>query len=47
MMMFLKYAKEFAVQFTDVVTIVCMGDKVIIPVGEPAVLVSTGVRGHH
>ena len=46
-MMLLKYAKEFAVRFRDVVTMVCVDDKAIIPVGEPGAPVSTGVRGHH
>ena len=43
-MMLLKYAKSFAVKFSEHVILVSIDDK---PVGEPQAPVSTGVRGHH
>lgn len=42
----LKYIKEFSVKFRDILQYVSVDDKVIIPVGEPGMPVSTGVRGH-
>ena len=45
-MVLLKDAKEYAVNFSQHVTLVSV-DKAIIPVGEPGAAVSTGVRGHH
>ena len=46
-MVLLKYAKEYAVNFSQHVTLVSVDDKAIIPVGEPGAAVSTGVRGHY
>ena len=46
-MVLLKYAKEFAVNFSQHVMLACVDDKAIVPVGEPSAAVSTGVRGHH
>ena len=46
-MVLLKYAKEYAVTFSQHVTLVSVDDKAIIPIGEPGAAVSTGVRGHH
>lgn len=46
-MVLLKYAKEYAINFSQHVTLVSVDDKAIIPVGKPGAAVSTGVRGHH
>ena len=43
----LKYIKEFSVKFRDILQYVSVDDKAIIPVGEPGMPVSTGVRGHN
>ena len=42
-----KYLKEFCVMKKEEVLFVCMDDKAIVPVGEPHVMISTGVRGHN
>ena len=39
--------KEFSVIFRDLVTYVSVDDKAIIPVGEPGLPLSTGMRGHN
>ena len=46
-MVLLKYAKEYAVRFSQHLMLASVDDKAIIPVGEPSAAVSTGVRGHH
>ncbi|XP_063434558.1 uncharacterized protein LOC134715936 [Mytilus trossulus] len=43
----LKYLKEFCVKNRKYSTFVCLDDKAIVPVGEPGVPISTGVRGHN
>ena len=43
----LKYVRAFAVRYRNYVLLVSVDDKCIIPVGEPACPVSTGVRGHN
>ena len=43
----LKYLKEFAVLNSQYTVYVSADDKAIIPVGEPALPVLTGVRGHN
>ena len=43
----LKYIKEFSVKYRDILQYVSVDDKAIIPVGEPGMPVSTGVRGHN
>ncbi|XP_056008509.1 uncharacterized protein LOC130051170 [Ostrea edulis] len=42
-----RYLKEFCVSNRENVTFVCLDDKAIIPVGEPGIPISTGVRGHN
>ena len=42
-----KYLKEFIVQYKEHALFVCMDDKAIVPVGEPGIPISTGVRGHN
>lgn len=42
-----RYLKEFCVSNRDDVTLVCLDDKAIVPVGEPGIPISTGVRGHN
>ena len=44
--MILRYLKEFCVQLHSLVNYVSVDDKAIIPVGEPGLPVSSGVRGH-
>ena len=39
--------KEFCVSNRENVTFVCLDDKAIVPVGEPGIPISTGVRGHN
>ncbi|WAR22044.1 hypothetical protein MAR_016018 [Mya arenaria] len=41
------YLKEFCVKFRENSMFLCMDDKAIIPVGEPGIPISTGVRGHN
>ena len=43
----LRYAKEFAVLHSELMLMISVDDKAIVPVGEPHLPVSTGVRGHH
>ena len=43
----LQYVRSFAVQYRACMLLVSVDDKCIIPVGEPACPVSTGVRGHN
>ncbi|WAR05775.1 hypothetical protein MAR_021144, partial [Mya arenaria] len=40
------YLKEFCVKFRENSMFLCMDDKAIIPVGEPGIPISTGVKGH-
>jgi hypothetical protein len=42
-----KYLKNFCVKFSENTQFVCLDDKAIVPVGEPGVPISTGVRGHN
>lgn len=42
-----RYMKNFACRYRQHTTFVCMDDKAIIPVGEPGIPISTGVRGHN
>ena len=42
-----RYLKEFCVSNRENVTFVCLDDKAIVPVGEPGIPISTGVRGHN
>lgn len=43
----LRYIKEFCAKFRSSVHYLSVDDKAIIPVGEPGLPVSTGVRGHN
>ena len=43
----LQYVRSFAVQYCACMLLVSVDGKCIIPVGEPACPVSTGVRGHN
>ncbi len=43
----LQYVKGFAVKFREYCQYISADDKVIIPVGEPDLPISTGVRGHN
>lgn len=43
----LKYLKSFTVKFHHLTTYVSINDKAIIPLGEPGLPISTGVRGHN
>ena len=45
--MILRYLKEFAVEARSFVNYVSIDDKAVIPIGEPGLPVSTGVRGHN
>ena len=45
--MILHYLKEFCVESKQYVRYVSVDHKAIIPVGEPGLPVSTGVRGHN
>jgi hypothetical protein len=45
--MILRYLREFCVTAHSFVTYASVDDKAIIPVGEPGLPVSTGVRGHN
>ncbi len=42
-----QYAKDFAVKYKSIVRMISVDDKAIIPIGEPGLPVSTGVRGHN
>ena len=42
-----QYAKDFAVKHKSIVRMISVDDKAIIPIGEPGLPVSTGVRGHN
>ena len=42
-----QYAKDFALKYKSRVGMISVDDKAIIPVGEPGLPVSTGVRGHN
>ncbi|XP_045162284.2 uncharacterized protein LOC123527081 [Mercenaria mercenaria] len=42
-----KYLKHFCVMFKEYTHFVCLDDKSIVPVGEPGIPISTGVRGHN
>ena len=42
-----KYLKHFCVKYRDNTVFLCMDDKAIVPVGEPHVPISTGVRAHN
>ena len=44
---YFQYMKEFCVMFRDSAMFLCMDDKAIVPVGEPGIPISTGVRGHN
>ena len=46
-MVLLKYVREYAVRFADHVLLATIDDKAIVPVGEPGLPISTGVRGHN
>lgn len=46
-MVLLKYVREYAVRFADHVLLASIDDKAIVPVGEPGLPTSTGVRGHN
>ncbi|KAK3108394.1 hypothetical protein FSP39_007105 [Pinctada imbricata] len=41
------YLKEFLVQYRQHALFVCMDDKAVVPIGEPGIPISTGVRGHN
>ena len=45
--MILRYLKEFCVTVCSFVTYASIDNKAIIPVGEPGLPLSTGVRGHN
>ncbi|XP_033730726.1 uncharacterized protein LOC117320173 [Pecten maximus] len=42
-----RYLKEFCVRYRGCTTFICLDDKAVVPVGEPGVPISTGVRGHN
>ena len=42
-----RYLKEFCVLHTSNVQLFCLDDKAIVPVGEPGMPISTGVRPHN
>lgn len=42
-----QYLKEFAVLHRNVTNFVCLDDKAVVPIGEPGVPLSTGVRPHN
>lgn len=42
-----RYLKEFCVKYRYDTYFVCLDDKAIVPVGEPGVPISTGVRAHN
>lgn len=46
MAIILHYAKEFAVIRSSIIMMISVDDKAIVPVGEPHLPVSSGVRGH-
>ena len=43
----LQYVKAFCVKYREFTMYVSADDKAIVPIGEPDLPVSTGVRGHH
>lgn len=43
----LKYIKRFSVKFHHLVQYASVDDKAIVPIGEPGLQISTGVRGHN
>jgi len=43
----LQYVKAFCLKHKDFPLSLSADDKVIVPIGEPDLSVSTGVRGHH
>ncbi|KAK3084947.1 hypothetical protein FSP39_021903 [Pinctada imbricata] len=45
--MLFRYLKEFLVQYRQHALFVCMDDKAVVPIGEPGIPISTGVRGHN
>ncbi|KAK3092298.1 hypothetical protein FSP39_000976 [Pinctada imbricata] len=42
-----KYMKNLCVKYREDAMFVCMDDKAIVPVGEPGIPISTGVRAHN
>ncbi|XP_045159314.2 uncharacterized protein LOC123524857 [Mercenaria mercenaria] len=42
-----RYLKQFCVRFREESLFICLDDKAIVPVGDPGVPISTGVRGHN
>ncbi|WAR11597.1 hypothetical protein MAR_025777 [Mya arenaria] len=42
-----KYLKHFCVAFKEHTHFVCLDDKSIVPIGEPGIPISKGVRGHN
>lgn len=42
-----KYLKSFCVANREITNFICLDDKAIVPVGEPGIPISTGVRGHN
>ena len=43
----LQYVKRFIVMFRNIVLLLSVDDKAIVPIGQPENPISTGVRGHH
>ena len=43
----LQYMKHFVIRFKDATLLLSVDDKAIVPVGEPGLPISSGVRGHH
>lgn len=39
--------KEMAVQWREHLTMICIDDKAVVPIGEPDAPMSTGVRSHN
>ena len=45
--MLFRYLKELCVKFKKEALFVCLDDKAVVPIGEPGIPISTGVRGHN
>ena len=43
----MRYLKEFFVKYRFDCIFVCLDDKAIVPIGEPEIQISTGVRAHN
>ena len=41
------YVKQMAVKYAENMTMICVDDKAVVPIGEPGCPISTGVRAHN